>query len=48
VLDYGVSFFYQALAIHFSIKQERMEEIAIAVRAANLDEKSFKKFIKNG
>jgi len=48
VLDYGVSFFYEALAAHAVINREKVKSMAVAMRASKLDERHFKEFLKNG
>jgi len=48
VLDYGISFFYEALAAHATIIREKIKNMAVAMRASNLDERHFKEFLRNG
>jgi len=48
VLDYGVSFFHEALAAHAAITREKIKNMAAAVRASSLDERRFKEFLRNG
>lgn len=48
MLDYGISFFHEALAAHAAISREKVKNMAVAVRASNLDERHFKEFLRNG